>query len=60
MIGFCGDYSRWKNEVVPERDVEFFESMNLKNCWGNGEFLFLCVYTKCCADRDNELMHVTI
>lgn len=47
-------------EVVPERDVEFFESMNLKNCWGSGEFLFLEGYTKWCADRDKNAYLVSI
>lgn len=39
-------------EVVPEKDTKFFESMGLKNCWGNSELLFLAGHTKWCADRE--------
>lgn len=47
-------------EVVPEKDTEFFESMGLKNCWGNSELLFLAGHTEWCADRERGAYLVAI
>ncbi len=46
-------------EKVPEKDYEFFKSMGLKNCWGNGS-LSLSKDTKWCADRDRNAYLVRI
>ncbi len=46
-------------EKVPERDYKFFESMGLKNCWGNSS-LSLSADTKWCADRERNAYLVRI
>lgn len=46
-------------EVVTEKDMEFLESMRLKNCWGSG-LLLISEYTKWCADREKDVYLVAI
>lgn len=46
-------------EKVPEKDYEFFKSMGLKNCWGNGTYL-LINGMQWCADRERNAYLVGI
>lgn len=47
-------------EIVPEKDYEFFRSMGLKNCWGNGSLTLSEGSTKWCADRERNAYVVGI
>lgn len=46
-------------EKVPEKDHDFFKSMGLKNCWGNGPHLLISE-TQWCADREKNAYLVGI
>lgn len=46
-------------EIVPEKDYDFFDSMNLKNPFGQ-DYIYVTKYSHWCADRERNIFLVPV